>query len=243
MARKPSRHAAPDTSDSIPVGFLVVSQALYRLATASASRAKGIEADAVATVVLSAMWLEAYANQIATTLGLRESEIPAGVLALRQAASKKNDHIAGKVSQFFTCLLEEPGRTDARRRSSKLRKDVDLLYAVRNALAHLRPVAMRGSFDPKRPRPIFFEDPDRLVERLADATLTEDERKSFNLRTVWTDFLYRKATADWALKTVTEMASVLADCFPNDRWRALAHQQDPARREFWEIHGLPRRSL
>jgi hypothetical protein len=239
MSRKPSRRISPDASDSTPLGFLTISVALYRLAVASASRAKGLEADAVETVVLSAMWLEAYANQIATVVGIRESDVPAGVLALRQAASEKDDHIDGKIAQIFTDLLEESEREVAWRRTADLRKDVRLLYDVRNALAHLRPVAMRGSFDSERPLPNFFKDPYRLAKRLAASTLTKAERESFNSRTPWTDFLYREATSGWALKTATEMATILGDCFPSGRLRAIAQQQNPARDEFWRLHGLP----
>lgn len=212
--------------------------ALHTLAASSAARADEHEIEAFATVVFSIMWLEAYANQIALTVGMREPNPPAGVLALRQSFRGKEQPIEGKLAKFFTCLLAEPERSEAMERTSELRKHARLLYDVRNELGHLRPVIMKGYPHSAEPRPIFFEDTDRLCEKLALATLTEEAPATFVLPEVWTDFLYRPETARWALNTVEAMAEAIAECFPPGRWRHLAHQQNPARAEYRWLHGV-----
>jgi len=80
MARRPRRRTKSKTEKLIPVGFSLISQALYKLAhDATTVRADDMKAEVMTTVVLSAMWLEAYANQLAPTTGFREEPPPAGV--------------------------------------------------------------------------------------------------------------------------------------------------------------------
>jgi hypothetical protein len=236
MGRRPNRNRKLGPPDSTAVGYSLVSQALHSLAAESVLRADKIDAEPFATVLLSAVWLEAYVNQLMSTVGLREESVPPGILALREAAKEKDsNHIDGKISRFFEYLLDGPEREAALRQTDQLRKDVRLLFDLRNALGHLEPVIIRGYLNDADSRPITYDDPWKVSDRLAEATMTAEERAhrgSSVFGGSWTSYLYRKETAEWALRTAEEIALVLANCFPEGRWRRLALQQNPTTDEF-----------
>ncbi len=213
------------------IGYSISSELLYILADKNAKRSEDDDADALTALILAAMWLEAYINEIGMTIGIRTMPLPPQIESLRFGlVEKEMSSPTTKAKLFFRSFGGRPDPEILRR--------VQLLYDIRNALAHYRPSRLRIKQRGRELGTLYQEDPRDLLAGMKKEGLyppTNFGPGADHLS--WIYGVCQPATARWALATVQAMAVALADSFPDPKWRHSAHQRNPARKESEEVGG------
>lgn len=223
LARRLRRHRRRKAAAQL-LGYSLSSELLHALAVRNQERAQVEPEDAVACVVFSAMWLEAYVNEIGATIGLLAMSQDARIHDF-QDWLEENPRISieQKIDHFFDSFDRSP--------DSDLRERAQFLYKIRNELVHMKPGTLRSKRQGKgRPRVLHHNDPEGFAGRLKKYGLFPPTNFGPGAESLpWIFGLTQPRTARWAIGTATAMADALSKTFPDAQSRSSAWLRIPTR--------------
>lgn len=212
------------------LGYTLSSELLHALAVRNEERAQVEPEDAVACVVFSAMWLEAYVNEIGATIGRLAMSQDSRIRDF-QDWLEENPRISldQKIDHFFDSFDRTP--------DDDLREKALFLYEMRNELVHMKPGTIGTRRQGKgRPRVLHHNDPGGFASRLKKYGLFPPTNFGPGADSLsWMYGLTQPRAASWAIETATAMANSLSKTFPDPRSRSSAWLRIPTREAAFEI--------
>jgi hypothetical protein len=188
-------------------GYFLSSGILYNLARAAYERMNDAESDlmwgktdAMVCLLFSAATLEAFIMELA--LLLPNDAMLSGVAALQATADAIDlaEDSRGSVQlKFQLAKYVLTGRPYDK--GSQPYQDFDALVAIRNAIVHMKPVAIT-------------EDPNKLLLALRARKLCEEPKPGVTAS--WIGQICTRAVGRWACNVVVEMVDHLKGCIPSD---------------------------
>ena len=216
---------------------------LHSLACDAAARCGTLSFEALSVVILSATALEAFLGEILQLAITLEKEPPAGRVTMSKFVTKLLKATEGRRAPFKRYKLASeqlaklPGSTSddgmAEQRSS-----VETLFALRNAIAHLKSEEIET---------VHFVDPEiqekfdgywlgelvtthgpgpDCLARVEEMDLLVQQDADGSLR--WVDRICTKKIATWACRVAADASEALVNCAPDSAFRTQLQEESMA---------------
>jgi hypothetical protein len=203
------------------------------LAKRAVERSSEFSPDALAAIVFSALWVEAFANELLHRFETaRHDELTEPLRRLRTMAnaadlSARDARLDVKVQVIAASLTGSPFD-----RGRQPFQDFQLLLRLRNDLVHHRPETVDEVEVEHEGAPLII--PRQLHERVKSLVSrgiikTPDAKVFYSL----VSLLERPQVAQWAFETAARMIRALADTLPSEGWRILVLTGQ------WALHDQP----
>ena len=203
------------------------------LAKRAVERSSEFSPDALAALVFSALWVEAFANELLHRFGTgRDDEMTEPLRRLRTMAnaadlSARDARLDVKVQVIAASLTGSP--FDKGRQPYQ---DFQLLLRLRNDLVHHKPETVNEAEVEHEGAPLMV--PRQLHERVKSLVArgiidTPDPKVFYSL----VSLLERPQVAQWAFETAARMIRALADALPREGLRIMVLTGQ------WALRDLP----
>jgi hypothetical protein len=186
-------------------GYFLNSGVLFNVAISAYERLKSAPTDktgnqnnALVAVLFSAATLEAFVMELG--LMAKAESAMSGHKPLRSVAEILDEAEASRASTRLKFLLAKAvlgGETYET--GSQPYQDFDILFAMRDAIIHLKPERITG-------------EPHRIIERLRAKDLCKDEEPGVTAS--WLGQISTRSVARWACNVVVDMFESLKSCLP-----------------------------
>lgn len=212
-----------------PQLWLLAREARIRAAGVVAADADSPAVDAIAAVVLAAAASEGFINELGTlcTNTRPDSHLPASHAALAlKLLELEQDHGSTLDKYGATALILTAKKLP---KGMPLYQDFALLFAVRNAVMHIKVLDQSG---PREGDMLTFTMPD-VVRTLQQKKLAKPSKKE--VAASWLEALETEQVATWACKSSLDMILAVLDMMPD-------FPGDPAdhlKRQFRNYKSLP----
>ena len=213
---------------------------LLRIAEDAVSESASAPAAAITAIVFSAIWLEAYFNQLVEVIDFRVSagveRIPQGVqqaIEEQRQLEEAKRQLPEKLAKFVASV--SGNKQD---RGTSPYQELQLLVALRDSLVHSWPTRVRrGATDDNLTLSrSSARNPDvrALINRLAERGVLAKKYASTNPPLV--EALTRPGVARWSLDTAQAVAALVANSFPTEGMRLWANREN-------HLSGAPPRKI
>lgn len=184
--------------------IILASPQLFGIAHTAYDRSRTIADDALVAILFSAAALEGFVNEVAELArihsdGLSPDAVTA-LAALLAEAERFNGQVALKIQIYSSILTGVPFD-----RGGRLYQDFELLFKLRNSLAHLRPESVRTAQSADG----FNYEPHTIVRTLTSRGIISPP--SMDLPRAWTELIATPDVARWAFNSAVAMARALVD--------------------------------
>lgn len=180
-------------------------------------------ASPMVALLFSALWLEAYVNNVLETLSWyveQGTKLPRRLKTLGSVAAELEEHRAQLPEKVH--LISAVLRGCGFDRGERPYQDVDFLLAMRHRIVHSR--TYRIARDPSSERFVVLGEPKKLKQGLIDRGILDRVKdRGFS----WDIALHRPELGQWAYSTAHQMSRAVGDCFPRGLWRRWAHAVNP----------------
>jgi hypothetical protein len=189
------------------------------LAERAVERSAEFSPDALAAIVFSAFWVEAFVNEVIHRVNIDGKDLPNDPIGrLRQLAiaadlDGRDSRLDVKMQVIATSLTGSPFDT-----GRQPYQDFRLLMGLRNDLVHHKPETIKEAFIEHEGSTLNIPEAlhSRIKSLVSRGIISEPDPKMF-----WSlvGILERPSVARWAFDAAQQMIRAVANCFPSPSYR------------------------